>query len=51
MGNRHIAINPRMKITADNTPAKIGRRMKKCEKFMQQVAWGEEPTGLGVSRR
>src|SRR5260370_15254116 len=35
MGNRHIAINPMMKIKAESTPAKIGRRMKKCEKFMR----------------
>jgi hypothetical protein len=34
MGNRHMAINPTRKITMESTPAKIGRRMKKCEKFM-----------------
>src|SRR3954465_2211193 len=34
IGNRHIAITPTRKITIESTPAKIGRRMKKCEKFI-----------------
>src|SRR2546426_3986036 len=34
IGNRVIAINPMMKMTIESTPAKIGRRMKKWEKFM-----------------
>src|SRR6266446_1553728 len=35
MGRRHIAMSPTMKIIIESTPAKIGRRMKKCEKFME----------------
>ncbi|EEF58872.1 hypothetical protein Cflav_PD1705 [Pedosphaera parvula Ellin514] len=34
IGNRNIDIKPSRKIIIDNTPAKIGRLMKKCEKFM-----------------
>jgi hypothetical protein len=34
MGNRHIAMKPMTKINVERTPAKIGRRMKKLEKFM-----------------
>jgi hypothetical protein len=34
---RLFAINPTMKMTVDNTPAKIGRRMKKWEKFMRET--------------
>src|SRR5438874_1130692 len=37
IGNRTMAINPTMKITMESTPAKIGRRMKKWEKFMALV--------------
>src|SRR5882672_4806081 len=35
MGNRHMAINPTMKTRVESTPANIGRRMKKCEKFIR----------------
>src|ERR1043166_5841474 len=38
MGRRHIAINPTIRIKADSTPAKIGRRMKKLEKFIM-IPW------------
>src|ERR1700693_3311696 len=34
MGKRHMAINPTRKITIESTPAKMGRRMKKWEKFI-----------------
>src|SRR5438477_6845689 len=34
IGRRTIAISPTMKITIESTPAKIGRRMKKWEKFI-----------------
>src|SRR5438552_9790121 len=34
IGNRHMAINPRMKMTVESTPANIGRRIKKSEKFI-----------------
>src|SRR5437016_3096061 len=34
IGKRHIAISPTMKMTMENTPAKMGRRMKKSEKFI-----------------
>jgi hypothetical protein len=34
MGSRHMASRPKRKMMADKTPAKIGRRMKKLEKFM-----------------
>src|ERR1043166_7427847 len=34
IGSRHMAINPTRKTTLESTPAKIGRRMKKWEKFM-----------------
>src|SRR2546423_225805 len=34
MGRRHIARKPSRKISVESTPAKIGRRMKKLEKFM-----------------
>src|SRR5436853_2545823 len=34
IGNRHIAIMPTRKIPAESTPAKIGRRMKKCANFI-----------------
>jgi hypothetical protein len=34
MGSRHMAIKPTMKMRAESTPAKIGRRMKNWEKFM-----------------
>src|SRR6266481_1138314 len=39
IGKRHIAINPKMKMTVDSTPAKIGRRMKNCEKFIVLFLW------------
>src|SRR6266571_2624071 len=35
MGNCFIAINPTITMTMERTAAKIGRRMKKCEKFMR----------------
>src|SRR5438552_5521291 len=38
IGRRHIAISPTMKITMESTPAKIGRRIKKWEKFIS-FAW------------
>src|SRR5436189_6073862 len=34
IGNRTIAIRPTMKMMIESTPAKIGRRMKKWEKFI-----------------
>src|SRR5258706_12271895 len=34
MGRRHMAMKPTMKMRAESTPAKIGRRMKNWEKFM-----------------
>src|ERR1044071_2168589 len=34
IGSRNIASKPTMKITVESTPAKIGRRMKKWEKFI-----------------
>src|SRR5213594_4269798 len=34
IGNRPIAIHPRRKIIVESTPAKMGRRMKKWEKFI-----------------
>jgi hypothetical protein len=34
MGSRQIDSSPSKKISAESTPAKIGRRMKKEEKFM-----------------
>jgi len=34
IGSLNIASNPMTKIAMDNTPAKIGRLMKKCEKFI-----------------
>src|SRR5439155_10831171 len=34
MGSRHIAMKPTMKMRAESTPAKIGLRIKKCEKFI-----------------
>src|ERR1043166_1917080 len=34
MGRRHMAIRPTRKMRAESTPAKIGRRIKKCENFM-----------------
>jgi hypothetical protein len=47
MGSRHIAINPRMKIIAESTPAKIGRRIKKWEKFIKLFRpVGDEVTSL-----
>src|SRR5437016_11890555 len=42
IGNRNIAIKPTRKITMESTPAKIGRRIKKCEKF---IGWGFEQEG------
>ena len=35
-GNRNSDIAPTIKMISDNTPAKMGRRMKKCENFMAQ---------------
>jgi hypothetical protein len=35
-----MEINPTRKITAESTPAKIGRRMKKWEKFMSLICGG-----------
>src|SRR5438445_357963 len=32
IGRRHMASRPSRKTAAERTPAKIGRRMKKCEK-------------------
>src|SRR5262249_19384259 len=40
IGNRTMAINPTMKMIIESTPAKIGRRMKKCEKFIE-FTWFE----------
>src|SRR5437879_11266236 len=40
MGKRHIAIKPTRKIAAESTPAKIGRRMKKCENFITTFSRG-----------
>src|SRR5581483_6773274 len=34
IGNLSIASRPSRKISMERTPAKIGRLMKKCEKFM-----------------
>src|SRR5438445_5698206 len=34
MGRRHMDSRPTMKITMESTPAIIGRRMKKLEKFI-----------------
>src|SRR3989442_6893439 len=34
IGNRHSASKPRMKMMRESTPAKIGRRIKKWEKFI-----------------
>ena len=34
MGSRNIAMSPITKIAMESTPAKIGRLMKKLEKFM-----------------
>src|SRR5258708_7515575 len=34
IGRRHRAMNPRRKMMVESTPAKIGRRMKKLEKFI-----------------
>src|SRR5206468_10562847 len=41
MGSRHTAIAPTMKITIESTPAKMGRRMKKWEKFMISLMFGD----------
>src|SRR5436190_18255164 len=38
IGSRNMAINPTMKMIIESTPAKIGRRMKKCGNFMS-FAW------------
>src|SRR5215831_14836459 len=47
IGSRHMDSRPTMKTTIDNTPAKIGRRMKKCEKFIK-VVQGIGGTGVRV---
>src|SRR5580658_4782193 len=39
IGRRNMAINPTRKITAESTPAKMGRRMKKWEKFIRLMGW------------
>jgi hypothetical protein len=44
MGKRHMAIKPRMKMMLDRTPAKIGRRMKKLEKFILVFCFGAHAT-------
>src|SRR2546430_4967334 len=40
MGSRPSAVNPTMKITTESTPAKIGRRIKKWEKFIGSLRRG-----------
>ena len=42
MGSLNIASSPMMNMAMESTPAKIGRRMKKWEKFMsvENVAKG-----------
>ena len=39
-GKLNIATNPAMTITIDNTDAKIGRRMKKCENISGRFVLG-----------
>src|SRR6266545_870828 len=50
IGSRHMAIKPMVKITIESTPAKIGRRMKKWEKFISfdfsGVVWLSTPGDL-----
>src|SRR5215469_12640180 len=51
MGNRHIARKPIRKMIADSTPAKIGRRMKKLEKFIElDLLCGDWITGQPLER-
>src|SRR5262245_37297040 len=50
IGNRTIAIRPMMKMMIESTPAKMGRRMKKWEKFIGPlvlVAPGLAPRNSG----
>src|SRR5580704_13655533 len=55
MGSLNIASSPITKIAMESTPAKIGRRMKKYEKFIvfRKKLWlraGSAPRGLRVRR-
>src|SRR5207302_10701025 len=52
MGKRHIARKPRRKMSVESTPAMMGRRMKKLEKFI--VTLLELPSGcewVGLAAR
>src|SRR5216683_3533420 len=47
IGSRHIAIRPTIKMMLESTPAKIGRRMKKSEKFMELLVVANRRLALG----
>src|SRR5438105_14517147 len=40
IGSFHMAIKPTIKMIIESTPAKIGRRIKKCEKFIDYSSFG-----------
>src|SRR5436190_24013607 len=51
IGSFHIAIKPTMKMTIESTPAKIGRRIKKCEKFIDYSSFAIRHSSFAIFQR